>query len=77
MPILSREDSKLLYTSFCGCCPARKSMPIISSTGETSGWIDRCPSGFQPDGELCVKGVWWHRIQEAMKEARNYSNRTD
>ena len=75
MSILSREDSKLLYTSFCAGCPSKRSMPIISSSGQTTGWIDRCPAGFQVGDALCVKGVWWYRIQEAMKEAKEYDRK--
>lgn len=75
MPILSREDSKLLHTSFCAGCPAKSSMPIVASNGQTTGWIDRCPSGFQVGDPLCVKGVWWHRIQEAMEEAKDYDRK--
>jgi hypothetical protein len=50
-------------------------MPIVASNGQTTGWIDRCPSGFQVGDALCVKGVWWHRIQEAMKEAKDYDRK--
>jgi hypothetical protein len=72
MPILTREESRLLHDSFCGSCTAKKSMPIVASNGHITGWLDRCPAGFQVGDTLCVKSVWWNRITETMKEAKEY-----
>lgn len=68
--ILQRENSDLLYKAFCGCCGAKRSIPVPNASGVgVRSWIDRCPAGFQVGRRGCIKARYWQAVQEALEGA--------